>query len=190
MKLIIKIISNLLLLLVLTINVKLYADDLPKVEKLSYGEYKLILSEKQQSAVEDYLKENPQMRLMLTDEATINLKDDIEYYMNEGTMQYQYAAWGDFNIDTYTDLLLIFINEELKDNEYHPKGYSHHFVIFENDYEDNYHPRLVHINRNGVIDGILYHKDINLIEFAGFEVAAGGIEWTGTDYIIDELMGD
>ena len=179
-----------LLFLALTIKAQIYADELPKVEKTGSGEYKLILSVKQQSAVDDYLKENPQMRLMLTDEPSIYLKEDIEYYMNEGSMQYQYAAWGDFNEDSYTDLLLIFNNIMKNENEFHPKGYAYYFIIFEGGLNDIYIPHLVHIQRGGIIDGVLYHRDFNVIEFACFGVAAGGIEWDGTDYKIEEAIGD
>ena len=179
-----------LLLFALVMNKQTYADNLPQVEKIGYGEYKLILSEKQQSAVDDYLKENPQMRLMLTDEANGNIKGDIEYYMDEGTMQHQYAAWGDFNKDSYTDLLLIFNNISKKENEFHPKGYAYYFIVYECDLNDQYKPRLVHVHRDGIIDGVLYHRDFNAIEFSCFGVASGSIEWDGTDYIIEEAIGD
>lgn len=167
-----------------------YSQDLPYVRKITYGKYELILTEIQQNAVNEFLLENSELTLLLDDDYEVNLDEDIEYSMNSGDMQFRYAAWGDFNKDLYDDLLLIFIKKNKSENSYHPKGYVYNFIIFEGKGNKIILPRKVYIEKSGIIDGILYHKEINTIEFTSFGVASGYIEWDGTGYKVTELVGD
>jgi hypothetical protein len=115
---------------------------------------------------------------------------DIEEYMNAGQMQHRYASWGDFNKDSFQDFMLLFVYSDLTENSYHPRGYVYNLVIFEGNSEGNYDPKLIHKEKNGIIDGITYDKLNNIISFSNFDVAEGLIEWVDKNYKVTEMMGD
>jgi len=167
-----------------------YSQESPYVRKIANGKYKLILTEFKQNAVNEFLLENLDLTLLLDDDYEANLDEDIEYYMSTGDMQFRYAAWGDFNEDFYEDIMLIFVEKNKLENPYHPEGYVYNFVIFEGKEDNTTSPRKVHSEKNGIIDGILYYKKINTIEFASFGVASGYIKWDGKGYKVIEMIGD
>ncbi|HEY5534233.1 MAG TPA: hypothetical protein VIL99_04735 [Ignavibacteria bacterium] len=175
-----------IILFILSININIFAQEFPYTVKISEGKYNLVFSDKQQKAINDYLNTNNNLTLLLDD----NYNEDIEYYMNSGLMQHRYAAWGDFNKDSFQDFMLLFVYSDISQNPYHPKGYVYNLVIFEGKSDGLYSPIVIHKEKNGIIDGVTYDKVNNIIEFSCFGVAAGLIERVGEKYKVTEMMGD
>ena len=179
-----------IILFILSISANIYAQEYPYTVKLSEGKYNLVFSDKQNKAINDFLDANNNLTLLLNDNYVANLDEDIEYYMHSGLMQYRYAAWGDFNKDSFQDFMLFFVYSDKSQNPYHPKGYVYNLVIFEGNSNGSYIPIVIHKERNGIIDGVTYDKINNIIEFSCFGVASGLIERVGEKYKVTEMMGD
>jgi|GEM_PF-3240054 hypothetical protein len=179
----------LILLFIFFINLNCFSQDYPSSIKISNGKYNLVFSELQNNAINDFLKSNSNLTLLLDDDYT-NLDEDIESYMNSGLMQYRYAAWGDFNKDSFQDFMLVFVFSDKSQNPYHPKGYIYNLVIFEGNSNGLFNPIIVHLQKNGIIDGITYNKVENQIFFSNFGVADGLIELAGNKYKVTEMLGD
>ena len=53
-----------------------------------------------------------------------------------------------------------------------------------------FNPIIVHLQKNGIIDGITYNKVENQIFFSNLGVADGIIELEGNKYKVTEMLGD
>lgn len=179
-----------IILFIFSLSTNIYAQEFPYTVKISEGQYNLVFSDKQQKTINDFLNTNNNLTLLLDDYYNAYINEEIENYMNSGLMQYRYAAWGDFNKDSFQDFMLLFVYSDISQNSYHPKGYIYNLVIFEGKSDGWYSSIVIHKEKNGIIDGVTYDKVNNIIEFSCFGVAAGFIERTGEKYKVTEMMGD
>ena len=177
-------------LIVLCTTLSVSTQDFPRVVKTGYAKYDIVFSEAQQNAVNEFQANNKKLTLLIDDDYGANIDGDIEAYMEQGLMQHRYAAWGDFNKDSFGDFMLVYVYADASENSYHPKGYVYNLVIFEGYENESYTPTTIHKERSGIIDGITYDKANNVIIFSNFDVAGGSIEWLDKKYKVTEMIGD
>lgn len=105
-------------------------------------------------------------------------------------MQFPTTCWGDFNNDGSLDIAMLFHHK----NQIRGKsGFmfdQYAVVVFEGRVNGAYNPKVIVKSGVGKLDGILYHKEDNRVEFANFDVASGGFKWNGKKYVVTLPKGD
>lgn len=165
----------------------------PKVHKLQNGDYELDLTPRQKRAVDMFLSKNPSVRLVtspvanLTPEGLQSVREQIDASMKSGEMQFPFASWHDFNNDGRLDLALVFVSKSVV-NSYKWREWS--IVVFEGSSSGIDIPVVVTKFQAGCLDGLIYEKSSDSVQFSCFNVAGGSFRWNGHAYDVRPMRGD
>jgi len=158
---------------------------LPFAKRLADGTYTLVLPQRLQEAVAQFLRRNAGLRLANFNDSGGG--EELVHYMRSGEMQYPFACWGDLNRDGYLDVALVFVSKQPVNNW----GWREWWIVaFHGSRRGQFTPVVVTKDSSGCFDGMLYHKKDNSVEFSCFGVAAGSFRWNGNHYVVQPKVGD
>jgi hypothetical protein len=167
----------------------------PTVLTSSQGQHSLQLTSAQQDAVTFFLQAHPELQLAncqalgLADTACANAYAEWEGLVRtaNATLQFPFAAWGDFNRDGLLDIALpLFSRSPVNNNNW--RNWS--FVVFQGSSDGHFNPVIAAKDQWGLcFDGMLYHPVRQQIEY-WCGSGGGSFRWTGTSYKAKRLMGD
>lgn len=163
----------------------------PSAVKLGNGDYELRLTSSQRAAVDQFLKEHPQLRLPTYTEAA-SKNDEVPKYMKAGDeffprMQFPYAVWGDLNRDKFLDVAMALVTKEPV-NSYGWREWW--LVVFQGSASGAFRPKLVTKDQNSCLAGMFYDERMNTVTYTCFPSGIGSFHWNGKTYVAEALMGD
>jgi hypothetical protein len=159
----------------------------PIVNVLSDSNMVIVFTKEQKNAIKDFLKLNPNLYLVTSKYVDPYVKIDNYNRFKKGEMQYQYACWGDLNNDGYLDVVVVFKSKACVN----AWGWSTFcFVVLEGQKNGIFYPMKVYAFDGGCLDGILFHKKENVVEYFCSDVAAGIFKWSNGRFIVKKMVGD
>ena len=88
----------------------------PQLKRLPENNYDLIINSTLEQIVRGYLSNFPSVYLKTYKDIPTEfpaLKEELNSRIEDKTMQYLYAAWGDFNKDGVSDVAFLFLGNEV-----------------------------------------------------------------------------
>jgi len=169
-------------------------DPAPTVETTADGQHILHLTAKQQVAVDSFLKSDRDLlptgcnTLGVSPEECKTEYNDWAALAPKGqTLQFPYAAWGDFNHDGAPDLVMPFFSRT-KVNNFGWRRWV--VVVFQGTSSDEYKPVVAVKGTWGVcFDGIVYRPDRKDVEFWCGSMG-GNVRWNGSAFTGKLFKGD
>jgi hypothetical protein len=158
---------------------------LPFAKRLADGTYTLVLPQRLQEAVAQFLRRNAGLRLANFNDSGGG--EELVHYMRSGEMQYPFACWGDLNRDGLLDVALVFVSEK----SINTWGWREWWIVaFHGNPTGQFTPVVVTKDSSGCFDGLLYHRRENWVEFFCSGVAAGSFKWGNDRYVVKPMVGD
>ena len=166
-----------------------------EVKTTTDGQQLLQLSPGQQSAVDLFLKEHPDVQAASCPTTGPDASWCRTSYANwhfavlgqNAKPQYQFAAWGDFRGKGQVDLAMPFHVRKLGNG---PGANRGEIVVFEDVGAGKYKPVVAMTNNwGGCFDGMLFHPVRKRIEF-WCNSMSGYVQWNGTTFAGKLMKGD
>ena len=175
--------------------VSLVSASAQEVKDTSDGQHLLHLTSAQQSAVDLFLKQHPDLQSPSCPTTGPDASWCRTSYANwrfavlgqDATPQYQFAAWGDFRGKGLVDLAMPFHVRKVGSAPVASRG---EIVIFEDVGADHYKPFVALTNSwGGCFDGMLFHPVRKRLEF-WCNSMTGYVQWNGTTFVGKLMKGD
>jgi hypothetical protein len=166
-----------------------------EVETTADGQHLLHLTNSQQSAVDLFLKDHPNLKIVNCPMSGPDAAWCRTSYANwqqtvlgqHAKPQYPFAAWGDFRGKGTIDLAMPFHVGGPGNGAGANRG---EIVVFEEISADHYKPQVVLTDSwGGCFDGILFHPVRKQIEF-WCNTMSGFVRWDGATFIGKIMKGD
>ena len=151
------------------------------------GSREILFAPKQFDEINAFLKQNPDMELFTKENIDQYSKAEFAEYYKSGMMQFQYSCWGDFDSDKVLDVVVIFRSRKVVNNF---NWHTFNFVLLKGQTNGSYSASTIYSFEGGCLDGLLYHKNDNAIEFFCSGVASGVLKWKNGKLTVKEMVGD